>query len=120
MVSERILRRVDACALPRPSAMASAKLAKMTVRNSQMVIDQLKMPGWAMDSIKVITEPISTTNMTGFLICTRGSSLVTDPRRASLRIAGSKRPRASATPWGASRGALGVTLTVVIRRTFRD
>ena len=35
---------VSACALPRPSAMASAKLAKSTVRNSQMVMDQLKMP----------------------------------------------------------------------------
>ena len=44
MVSERIRRRANACALPRPSAMASAKLAKNTVRNSQMVIDQLKMP----------------------------------------------------------------------------
>ncbi len=84
-----------------------------------MVIDQLNLPGCAIDSIKVITEPMSTTNMTGFLNCTRGSSLVIEPTRASFRISGSKRPRDSATPWGASRGAFGVTLTVVIRRTFR-
>ena len=74
MVSERILRRATAWALPRPSAMASAKLAKSTVRNSQMVIDQLKMPPCAMDSMKVMIEPINTTNMTGFLTWTRGSS----------------------------------------------
>ena len=107
MVSERILRRAEAWALPRPSAMASAKLAKITVRKSQMVMDQLKMPGWAMDSIKVTIEPISTTNMTGFLTCTRGSILVTEPTSASLRISGSNRPRCSATPWGAWRGGVG-------------
>ena len=75
-VSDRIRRRVSAWALPRPSAMASAKLAKMTVRNSQMVMDQSKMPGWAMASMKVTTVPTSTTNMTGFLIWTRGSSFL--------------------------------------------
>jgi hypothetical protein len=68
--------------LPRPSAIASAKLAKITVRNSQMVIDQLNLPEWAMESIKVITVPINTTNMTGFLTCTRGSNLVTAPMSA--------------------------------------
>ena len=35
MVSERVLRRVSAWALPRPSAMASAKLANSTVNHSQ-------------------------------------------------------------------------------------
>jgi len=63
-------------ALPRPSAMASAKLAKITVRNSQTVIDQSKMPGCAMDSIRVMIDPTSTTNMTGFLIWTRGSNFL--------------------------------------------
>ena len=65
-VSDRILRRVSAWALPRPSAMASAKLANPTVRNSQMVMDQSKIPGWAMASMRVTTEPTRTTNMTGF------------------------------------------------------
>ncbi len=119
MVSERILRRADACALPRPSAIASAKLAKSTVRISQMVIDQLNLPGWAIASMSVTIEPMSTTNITGFFTWTRGSNLVTEPTSASFRIAGSKRPLASATPWGTSRGAFGVTLTMVIRRTFR-
>ncbi len=73
-VSERILRRVSAWALPRPSAIASAKLAKTTVRNSQMVIDQSKMPGWAMASMSVTIVPMSTTNMTGFFIWTLGSN----------------------------------------------
>ena len=35
MVSERVRRRLAACALPRPSATASAKLAKSTVNQSQ-------------------------------------------------------------------------------------
>ncbi len=38
VVSERALRSVSACALPRPSAIASAKLAKRTVNHSQSVI----------------------------------------------------------------------------------
>ena len=37
-VSARALRNVSACALPRPSAIASAKLAKSTVNHSQSVI----------------------------------------------------------------------------------
>ena len=65
-VSDRILRSVSACALPRPSATASAKLANSTVRASQAVIDQSKTPGWAMDSIRVTIVPISTTSITGF------------------------------------------------------
>jgi hypothetical protein len=87
--------------------MASAKLAKITVRISQMVIDQLKKSGWAIDSIRVTTEPMSTTNMTGFLTCTRGSILVIEPTSASLRISGSKSPRCSATPCGALCGGGG-------------
>ena len=38
MVSVLALRRVSACALPRPSATASARLAKTTVSHSQTVI----------------------------------------------------------------------------------
>jgi len=43
MVSLRVLRRVAACALPRPSATASAKLANRTVNHSQSAI-------WPMNS----------------------------------------------------------------------
>src|SRR5580698_3932946 len=99
--------------------MASAKLAKMTVRINQMVMDQLKIPGWAIASIRVTMEPMSTTNMTGFLTWTRGSSLVMDPTSASLRISGSNNPRACATPCGAELGGVGVAVTVVIRK-LRD
>ena len=38
VVSVLVLRRVSACALPRPSAMASAKLANSTVNHSHKVI----------------------------------------------------------------------------------
>ena len=121
-VSDRIRRSVSAWAFPRPSAMASAKLAKITVKNSQIVMDQSKMPGWAIDSMKVTTVPTSTTNMTGFLICTRGSSFLKESMRARRRIWRSNKLRDSATP----RGTLGFgcgcgcVVRIVIRRTFRD
>ncbi len=98
-VSERIRRSVSACALPRPSAMASAKLAKITVRKSQIVMLQKKIPPLAIDSMKVITVPTRTTNITGFLTWTRGSSFLNAPTDACPRISRSKRPRDSATPW---------------------
>ena len=79
VASERILRRAEAWAFPRPSAMASAKLAKSTVRNSQTVIDQLKTSECDTDSMNVMTVPIRTTNITGFFTCTRGSSLMKAP-----------------------------------------
>ncbi len=97
-VSERILRRVSAWALPRPSAMASAKLANMTVKNSQMVMDQVKVPGWANASSRVMTDPTRTTNITGLRTCTRGSIFLKESKKAWRRISRSKRPRARATP----------------------
>jgi hypothetical protein len=81
-VSDRMRRKVSAWALPRPSAMASAKLAKITVRNSQMVMDQVKVLGWAMASMKVITVPTSTTNMTGFRISTSGFNFLNESTKA--------------------------------------
>ena len=80
--------------------MASAKLAKITVRKSQTVMDQVKIDGWAIASTKVTTVPTSTTNMTGLRICTAGFSLRNESTRAWRRIGPSKRLRASATPWG--------------------
>ena len=120
-VSERIRRRVSAWALPRPSAMASAKLAKSTVSSSQMVMDQSKRPGWAIASMRVTTDPTSTTNMTGFLICTLGSSFLKASNPARRRIWLSKRLRASATPCGPAPGCdCACAVRVVIRRTFRE
>ena len=81
-VSERILRSVSAWAFPRPSAMASAKFANMTVKNNQIVIDHVNVLGWAIASSKVTTEPTSTTNITGLRTCTRGSSFVNESLKA--------------------------------------
>src|SRR5215472_16824533 len=80
-VSDLARRRVSACALPRPSAMASAKFANNTVNHSHAVICRSKPNAGlflAMSLIRravVITLPTSTTNMTGFFIMVRGFSL---------------------------------------------
>ena len=72
-VSVLARRSVSACALPRPSAIASAKLAKSTVSQSQNVIWNSKprspppVDGVLEQAHVVSTLPISTTNMTGFL-----------------------------------------------------
>ena len=42
MVSSRVWRRLAACALPRPSATASAKFANSTVNHSQTMIWKVK------------------------------------------------------------------------------
>ena len=76
IVSERAFRRVSACALPRPSAMASAKLANSTVNHSHNVICKLNLkaaPPRNSNTV-VITLPTSTTNITGLPIMWRGSS----------------------------------------------
>jgi hypothetical protein len=87
MVSDRARRSVSACALPRPSAIASAKLANSTVNHNHKVIWRLKPNaswGWRIRSTDVITLPISTTNMTGFPIILRGLSLSSE-LQAALR-----------------------------------
>src|SRR6202140_4989555 len=78
-VSDLAFRSVSACALPRPSAIASAKFANNTVNQSQRVICRLKVKLCFSrnNSTVVTTLPISTTNMTGFFIMVRGSSLTT-------------------------------------------
>ena len=45
-VSLRIARSVAACALPRPSAIASAKLPNSTVSQSQTATVKANQPGW--------------------------------------------------------------------------
>ena len=68
-------RRVSAWALPRPSATASARLAKTTVSQSQTVISQANTLGARSASTVVKTEPTSTMNITGLRHSVRGSSL---------------------------------------------
>ncbi len=95
-VSWRAARSVSACALPRPSATASAKLANSTVTTttrpparrtrSRSVIAE---PRSVKNRIVVSTLPISTTNMTGLRAMSRGSSLRTlSPQRACARSPG--------------------------------
>ena len=74
MVSRLARRSVSACALPRPSATASARLAKTTVSHSHTAIVQSN-DGVLIAEYMLSAAPASTTNMTGFLTWTRGSSL---------------------------------------------
>ena len=70
------LRSVSAWALPRPSAIASAKFAKRTVNQSQTAIEAGEDASGSRDSESTVTRtlPTSTTNMTGFRAIRRGSS----------------------------------------------
>src|SRR6266568_1374964 len=106
IVVVRARRSVSACALPRPSAIASAKLAKTTVNHSQMATastKSLSAVNWSLvkvavgavkrkrtNSMVVTTLPTSTTNITGFLSCTRGSSFLNDSGIAPRMILGSQ------------------------------
>ncbi len=87
-VSLRMLRRVSAWARPRPSANASAMFAKITVSHSQNAIVNVYQAGswpppsgfppktWISHVTVVISEPISTTNITGLRTCTLGIELL--------------------------------------------
>src|SRR5438128_6274894 len=86
-VSDRVLRRVSAWALPRPSATASAKLANSTVNQSQIVTSAAKPSVSRMARIVVRTLPTSTTNMTGLRAIWRGSSFTKLSGMARARIA---------------------------------
>src|SRR5215813_10831788 len=95
-LSVRVLRSESACALPRPSATASAKLANSTVNQSQRMIWKVKprcSPPVARSRRKITdvsAATISTTNITGFLIIARGCSLANEDRIAGVRIFGSR------------------------------
>src|ERR1700683_706386 len=92
MVSRRAFRNVSACALPRPSAIASAKFANSTVNQSHSVIwsSNPKLPLCRSRSFRssmlVTTEPTSTTNITGFFISVRGLSLTKESFTATAMI----------------------------------
>ncbi len=102
VVSVLARRRVSAWALPRPSATASARLAKTAVSQSQTVIAQPKTLGSAIAATVVTAEPTSTTNMTGLRTMTRGSSLRTASGRDETSSLGSSSPaetlRGAASP----------------------
>ena len=91
----RALRSASACALPRPSATASAKFANSTVNHSHMTIWNSK-PSWPppvtrsrirMTVVSAVTT--SSTNITGFLISVARIELdegLADRRHDDLRI----------------------------------
>jgi hypothetical protein len=95
MVSDRALRRVSACALPRPSAMASAKLANRTVNHRNRATSPAKTFSARVASVRsrrnrvvVRTLPTRTTNMTGLRAWVRGCSLRTLSASAPRTISG--------------------------------
>ena len=101
IVSERIARSASACALPRPSAIASAKLPNTTVSQRKNATVKVNQPGSSLPSRArsawSAAAPTSTTNMTGLRMTCRGSSLTSDDR-----IAGSRMSRCSSERSGRS------------------
>ncbi len=94
--SVRPRRSVAACALPRPSAMASAKLAKRTVSQSHAVTWSSKpspgRPSTTSRTRAALTRalPASTTNITGFPAIARGLNLTTAAFSAPATMARSQ------------------------------
>ena len=97
LVSFWVFFRLSAWALPRPSATASAKLAKRTVtkrmtQTKMLYRRTLLMPSVGpkssgkMESSRAMTKPISTTNMTGLCIIYLGFSLVNAPITEDLKM----------------------------------
>ena len=94
-VSVRVRLSASACALPRPSATASAKLANSTVNHSHNTIWNSKprfappdtMSRISMTVVSAVTT--SSTNITGFFIRLRGSSLTKAEPIAGPTILGS-------------------------------
>lgn len=120
-------RRVSAWALPRPSATASARLAKTVVSQSQAVIAQPNQSvGSVSASTVVTTEPTSTTNITGDLTITRGSSLRSASGNDFSSCWGSNSPLPTrlAAPWPSAGGmspcGARVGVTVLMRRALRQ
>src|SRR5664280_2796531 len=90
------MRKVSACALPRPSATASAKLANSTVNHSHRTIWKVnRRPSacWTRSrTSKTVTSAVTTssTKITGFLIRVAGLSLTKAWPIAGSTIFGSK------------------------------
>src|SRR5215831_17550612 len=96
-VSLRILRSVSACALPRPSATASAKFANTTVNHSQTLTLMVNHSGSAVFGCRIASRrktsvvrmlPISTTNITGFFQTCAGESFLKLSFTAAFRMSG--------------------------------
>ncbi len=101
LTSRRVLRRLAACALPRPSAIASAKLANSTVNHSHTATQPMNpadaspspTSAWTHSAVvRMLT--MKTTNITGLRTCSRGFNFANAPAIAPLTMAGSKSARA--------------------------
>ena len=92
IVSVLARRSASACALPRPSATASATLANRTVSQSQTTISQANTEELLIATTVVNTAPISTMNMTGFFQSVHGLSLRSASGVDVQSILGSSRP----------------------------
>src|SRR5664279_3662732 len=121
MVWVRVARRVAAWALPRPSATASARLAKTTVAHSHAVTVQANTDGVTTANTVVSAEPTSTMNITGLRTRVFGFSFRTALGRLRHSIAGSSSPpetRADPLPAAGTEvpaaGASGWRVGVVI------
>ena len=94
----RVARRAFACALPRPSAIASAKFAKSTVSHSQRATVPVNQSGSCSPEPNrsrkkiavVITLPSSTMKMTGLRKSVRGSSFPNESPIAARTISREK------------------------------
>ncbi len=80
LVVTRVARSESAAALPRPSAIASAKLANSTVSQSQTAIWMAKSAGWpaeiaTMAEMEASAATTSVARITGLPASARGSSL---------------------------------------------
>jgi hypothetical protein len=125
IVSERVRRKVSAWALPRPSATASAKLAKSTVNQRNTATSAAKTFWFALDVLRsvknrivVSTLPTSTTNITGFFMSVRGLSFTRLSTTARRRIGPlssevEERTRSALVSPGVSVGSGGVLVAVV-------
>ena len=94
----RVRRKASACALPRPSATASAKLANSTVNHSQKAIwpensaEPLLGDEIADEEQVTTSDTTSVTKITGLCASCRGSSLRKASTAAAAMILGSNRP----------------------------
>ena len=118
----RVLRSVAACALPRPSATASATFAKNTVSHSQTAMPHVKPNGsdasppprnGSVSAMTVVrAAPTHTRNITGLRHCDAGWSFFAAPGRAAT-ICAALNARRGAAEVGASAGA-GASVSVDI------
>src|SRR5215218_3787172 len=122
VVSRRVRRSSSAWALPRPSAMASAKLANSTVNHSQSATWPVnEMPPGPPPRTRLTpnrrltrTLPTRTTNITGLRTWTRGSSLPKAAPTAARTIAGSN------SFFGVAMGRLSEQLAGALEQVLDD